>query len=318
MKTKIKYLLRMFLFSCGIILFLICASPIFVPKNNSNVAGMRNTKAHGILSEEKNTIDVLFLGDSEAYSAFSPMLMWNQEGFTSYVSAIPGLPLNEINDLLEQALENQAPKIVVLETNAIFRHFSPLNLIKKGLSNFFPILEYHDRWKTITINDFHEKPNYTWKDDLKGFNFNKKIQSGDSVDYMRNDGKVLSISKTNEVIINKIIELCHKNNIQLIFTSVPSSKNWNYAKHIAIKNLAEKNEIPFIDMNMLLDVIGIDWEKDTRDQGDHINYYGAEKVSGFLGSYLKNNFGLVDHRNDSNFENWNESYKKYEKMIQNK
>ena len=31
-------------------------------------------------------------------------------------------------------------------------------------------------------------------------------------------------------------------------------------------------------------------------RGDHLNTYGAEKVSRYLGDYLKANYGLTDHR----------------------
>ncbi|MGN1343266.1 MAG: hypothetical protein ACI4U3_01710 [Traorella sp.] len=315
MKTKINYFLRSVFFLLGFMIILTLISPIFVPKNNSQVSGMRNIKANGILSEEKNTIDVLFLGDSEAYSSFSPMLMWNEEGFTSYVSAIPGSSLNEVIHLFEQALENQKPKIVVLETNVIFRHFSPFSSIKKSISLYFPILEYHDRWKTLTMDDFHEKPNYTWKDDLKGFSFNKKIQPTSNKDYMKKDNRVTTISKVNEYMIHEIIKICQQNDIQLVFVSAPSSKNWNNAKHEATKLFAQQNDIDFLDMNQFIQEIGIDWNQDTRDAGDHLNYYGAEKVSSYLASYLKNSFELEDRRMDIEFFSWQLTYENYQKIV---
>ena len=35
------------------------------------------------------------------------------------------------------------------------------------------------------------------------------------------------------------------------------------------------------------DELGIDWNFDSRDGGDHLNYYGAIKASEFVGNIIK-------------------------------
>ena len=65
-------------------------------------------------------------------------------------------------------------------------------------------------------------------------------------------------------------------------------------------------------------MLKIDWSKDTRDKGDHLNHYGAVKVSEYVADYLKNSGLLMDHRTDKEFKHWNDAFKAYSKTIEGK
>ena len=49
------------------------------------------------------------------------------------------------------------------------------------------------------------------------------------------------------------------------------------------------HDIKYNDLNLIYKDLGIDFEKDTADGGDHLNIYGAKKVSKYLGDYLNDN-----------------------------
>ena len=49
---------------------------------------------------------------------------------------------------------------------------------------------------------------------------------------------------------------------------------------------------------------GVDWSKDSSDGGGHMNIDGAEKVSKFLGKYLKDRYRLPNRREDPAYKQW--------------
>ena len=100
---------------------LFLAGPVMTPKNNDPAGGIHLQEARGILGEPENSIDVIFVGDSESYTSFCPKIAEKKYGFTSYVCGSAGQRLFESYELLQEALERQAPKAVVIETNCIFR-----------------------------------------------------------------------------------------------------------------------------------------------------------------------------------------------------
>ena len=66
-----------------------------------------------------------------------------------------------------------------------------------------------------------------------------------------------------------------------------------------------------MDFNVINDIVQIDWEKDTRDNGYHLNHFGAVKVTQYLGKYLSEKNILEDHRNDEKYNEWDASLERY-------
>ncbi len=313
--TFLKHTIQSFAFIVGLFVLLFLTSRIVAPKNNSATNGIHDPAANGILGETENTIDVLVLGDSESYCSIIPLQIWEAHGITSYVCGTSGQKLCYSEEFLHKAFEKQNPKIVILETNAIFRSMSPSDGLVQKADRLLPIFRYHNRWKSLKSFDFSFAVNYTHVEDNKGYWYSSVSEKASSKNYMKPSDKSAPIPTQNEEYVKKIRDFCNENGAELILVSTPSTKNWNYKRHNSIQALADELELSYIDMNVLQEEIPIDWNTDTRDKGDHMNYYGAAKVTEYLGTYLSETGLFPDHRNDNRFQSWDIALEAFKQTV---
>ncbi|MBM6853650.1 SGNH/GDSL hydrolase family protein [Mediterraneibacter glycyrrhizinilyticus] len=266
-----------------------------------------------IAAERKDGIDVIVLGDSESYTSVSPMQLWKEQGLSSYVCGQPGQKIQETYFMLKTALQSQSPKVVLMETNLMFRDPGPVKNIQSSFAEtaryHFPLLRFHNLWKLMFDG---KKPGEAV---YKGFSIRSSVDPFDSGDYMKETEEVQEMPQAVTFYMEEIMELCRRSGAELFLVSAPSPKNYSYRKHNAIENYAKEKGLTYVDLNLKIKELGITWQKDSYDKGDHLNLYGAQKVTRWLGTYLKQNYELTDHRNDPAYEDWNELSKKYEEAV---
>lgn len=296
-----KKILRIIIFIVILMVMILLLSHFFA---NFKTLGKSDISVVGIQGEYKNSLDYLIIGDSESYTSTIPLEIWKTYGYAGYICGTPGQRLNQTYDILNDVLETQKPKIIIIETNALFRGVKDID-IPSYLNNKLQLFKYHDNWKYLVSSNYNK-----YNVNEKGFVYSKEIKKSANPNYKKYTKKKRQIKKENIRYFEKIIDLCKKHNIELILMSVPTSKNWNYKKHNTIGELASKYELKFIDFNLDED-IHIDWNKDTQDEGDHLNYYGAMKVTKKLGDYLHSLNILKSHKDDKKYQKWNEDYDKY-------
>lgn len=313
MHSFFKHTIFSLVFIAGLIALLLAASQLVVPKNDNKETGIQDPLANGILEEKDNTIDVLFIGDSESYCSFIPLKFWKDYGISSYVCGTSGQTLPYSETFLHKTFAHQNTKIVILETDAIFRDFSYSDVIEHKLDLLLPVFSYHNRWKSHKENDVSFTANYTYIENTKGYVFNNSISEANDMNYMKPSGRYAPIPPQNRSYVKSIKSYCEENGAKLILVSTPSTINWNSRRHNSVQELAENLGLEYIDMNLMRDQIAIDWKNDTRDRGDHLNYNGAEKVSAYLGKYLADS-KMPDHRGDERYHRWDVALKKFNKV----
>lgn len=296
------------------------ASRVFEPKNNGGVGGLNaaHQAAEAFLGEPENSLDALFIGDSETYSALSPVEIWKDAGIPSYTCAIGKQYLTYSKSLLDRALKVQNPKVVMIEGNSLFRPFDEQKLVKTAVKDAFPIFERHDRWKALTLEDFVAEPENTWVDDMKGFRMKWGVRPADASKYMAADDQVKEVPDLTMTVLRQMAEECRADGAQMVLVATPSTKNWSMARHNGMVKVAEELGIDWVDLNVGDDAVAIDWDTDTRDWGDHLNYYGATKTSSALAAILRDRYGLADHRGDGGdtYRHWDRAVRAYDRQVE--
>lgn len=308
---KKKNVIKSFLF-LGILAVLLHIASWVSIQMDRNYNPRLNHSARSIFAEPDETIDTLFIGDSNVYSGISPMIIWKDYGFTGYSWGEPSQRITETYEYLKQIYKHQKPKVVFIEPGNVFRDKSDVSnlnsLVKTIISRFFPVITYH---KNL---DFHKLRNMktSRRSITKGFYIRKQIKKPRTIK-MRSEKtqERIPVSNVAQLYLRKSIELCRENGSEVVLLSVPSYDAWNTKKHNSLKDMADKNNVPFLDLNLILEK-NMNWKKDTPD-GTHLNITGAKKVSTWIGAYLNKNYDLKDHREDPAYVQWKEDLKIYEK-----
>lgn len=315
MKQTTKNILMSLAFFLGLALLLIPLSALMAPKGNHEHQGMEEVRANGILGEPENTVDVVIIGDSETFCAFMPLKMWDDHGITSYVCGTNTQLVCQSEYYLRRVLEHQKPKIVILETDAFYTDSGYGKVMFSKLSWYFPIFRYHDRWKESPLLELGQRTQYAYREQNKGYVYYDIIAPADTSEYMEYTEEIAPVPFKNQILLRQIKRECDRSGVQLMFVSTPSTANWDYYRHNGTAQVAEALGVEYLDMNTLPDEIPIDWALDTRDNGDHMNYNGALKVSSWLGDRLFSTGLLTDHRTDPDYSHWSECSESFQIQI---
>ena len=302
-----KNLLRAAAFFLVFAVIFTLIAPVFYPKDNSGFSGIHEEHAKGFLAEPENSIDVLFLGDSEAYSAFLPLKLWEDQGITSYVCSTGNQVMYQSLSYLKRVFREQKPQIVIFETNALYREFALADMISHAGEELVPFLRYHDRWKKLTFADLTQPVEHRHLVRDKGYAFHMEEDPADTAGYMIPTEEAQPVPVINGAYLAKIQDFCREQNVELILVSTPSTVNWSTYYHNGTQALAQELEIPFVDMNLMPEEIPIDWQKDSYDAGNHLNYYGACKVTAYMGQYFRETGLFADKRQDAAYAGWNDA-----------
>ncbi|MBQ6356741.1 MAG: hypothetical protein IJI52_06540 [Solobacterium sp.] len=294
-KILLKSILACALFVC--VWFVL--TPYFRVDHNDDGDMFRNL--------DDNCIDVLALGSSHIQYAFDPGVYYAETGLYSYVMGSSCQPMETTYYMLKEVLKTQHPSVVIIDTFTLLPQSSVCyadgmfykaidmmegaNRIQAGLDvpvdevktvYAFDLIMNHSNWKDMALSDLKEimegaKPTteINW---IGGYvrqepdNFNPVPLDT----YTVNDEVSLSDEEQHE--LNRIIELCRKENIYLLFTKTPYAIDQGSTNKLAAvwKFLDEKG-IDYVDYTRKAAELG--WYMNLHGDSWHNNAWGAEIVT---------------------------------------
>jgi len=295
--------------------------------------------------EPKNTVDVLFLGASSFYRGVSPLNMWDEYGFTSFVRGVPTQPAIMTYYYFLESLNYQQPKVVVLDAYRILHHLTlserediyrrsiepmKLSVIKikmlHGLlpqsdintifSLLFPFFRYHTRWSELDQKDIRFFDNKAY-DPFKGqgVNFNT-FPNEIPLDFMDPEENISELSTISEYFFGEVIRKSKEQGIDVVLLAFPRPQKTTYSQHLAIEKFANEHDLIFIDYSLpeLMKATNFDAENDMLDKY-HLNAFGAKKISNHFGAILVEKFNLEDKRQNPGYEQWHKNSEKLKELF---
>jgi hypothetical protein len=115
--------------------------------------------------------------------------------------------------------------------------------------------------------------------------------------------------------LDKIRELCASNGAELVLIKAPTNSRgyWWYDEwESQIIEYSNAHGVDYYNFIPHADEMGIDWQTDTYDGGLHLNVYGAEKFTKYLGQTLVSKYSLESHKDDAEIcERWNNYFNEF-------
>jgi hypothetical protein len=342
-KTIYYFLLRIILFSFAIIAIVVLTDKrgYFNPDySNDHTRRKWNTYYEFV---KKQPVDIVLVGNSHLYTGLNPDNLSNTLGANCFILASPGTTLTDSYFCLKEAIAVNKPKIAIVETFTIndydnhkikdgtlsdqFKSFSARkNIVQKMLSTplLFTSDNYVAAWSnTIRNHNFiftdtaQIKRNLTYKEPVRHglylgrYNrFMSGIEDSTLLKYNKPGFVAYDYSKNMaspeaKRYIQKIIDLCRKNNVKLVFMTLPMYHrhvhNYEVYKEDLKKIIGDQH---WIDFQQPYDTAAFTAEcfENTIAGNQHMTYYGARVAAYKLAGYLKVNFGKTIPNRSSNIE----------------
>lgn len=288
----------------------------------------------GFFDEPENTMDVVYLGTSNAFYDINPLIIYDEYGLTGYVLGSGEQRLTCTYYYLQEIFKRQSPKVVVLECLGAYLtgppgeeqsrkayDYMPLSReklvsIKETMgqeeslvSYIFPLVRYHGRIWDLGIRDF----TYLFSDKhypLKGYAYSDRVAANLphlNMDLVLHEG--IQIGQQNQEYLLKIRQLCEENEAQLLLVKTPNIE-WGRYEHEGMLQLASQMKVEFVDYNMFYSELGIT-EQECFLDGAHLNDKGAKKLSLDLGGRVAALFWEEPEHNAKTMQEWEQDYSYY-------
>ncbi len=295
---------------------------------------------------EKDSVDILVLGNSHANHSINPKNLSAATGTISFVMAQSGADIADAYFSLEEVLTRTRPKLCVVETfGCIDKNYTSKRKRAVSRMKFFSARQ-NFKLKMKSMPDLYEYDDYpaAWSATIRNHEFifrdtaqiNRNVllrkkpylrkkaafdtiplylgrmlrfQSGltDSLlniykekgpSIVCTDTSGFSINSQSEYYIRKIADLCKRNDIPLLFLTVPM-----YYKHLEnyelwhrkLAKIIEPLQVKWYDMQLDYDSVAYTPEcfEDTYDFNQHITYQGSMVTTYKLAHYIQDSMDIT-------------------------
>lgn len=338
---KREHWIRTGVFICSFLIGLIFITGIFENKSPDAVS-----KEFAKYTDKK--YDVIFLGASTMKNDIYPLELYQNYGIAAYNLACGSQSITESYYLAKSAIEKYHPSLLVLDvfmvpyegdyltegqlhfvTDALrgLDRWQIVNdIVPKGQREqfLFELSVYHDRWKELEEADFKKAQDITYGAKLN-------TTSKEIGDYTITTEKNQLPEKSVDYL-QKLAELCREQQVELLFVNLPVDFGARHGVmgdmkkmqmyYNAVSDFAAENRIGYWNYMNHIEDVELDPKKDY-DGGYHLNIWGAEKLTDFMGRYITENYSLYDRRTDKEYDFIRadyllyEQYKEEQKMMLN-
>ena len=317
------------------LLLLLCQNCLFSYQDHNT------HRIRGFYSEPENSLDAVFIGASEVFTGYSPGDAYADFGLTSYMYAMESNQGTLYKAQLREILKHQSPQVIYVDIFGFLRSVDtalyeearlrmfvesiPFSVNKletilshpyeDKLSCLFPFIKYHGDLEIARSRVAYTVKRLLAPDRsyaLKGAMTHALIYDGPG-DPGSEDAQAFAISPACEALLTDFLDFCDAQGLDnVVFVNFPryleNEDNHSLLSCVRmVGGIIESCGYPFLNLQERMEEIGIDVRRDFYNS-HHLNIYGREKVTDFLGSYTLDVLGVVPMAQSAqNAQRWQEA-----------
>ena len=322
------FAVRLVCFTVLLTAILIYGAYVLTPKHEYGICPMMN-----LYRQPRNSVDVLTIGSSLAYTGVNTNVLWQEYGLACYNLCAAEQPFWFTYYQLREALRYQRPQLILMDAKAavytrdysmrgrtILSSFGIMNPdnrvgaivasqknLQKAMGFIWAYPEVHNNYKDVTWQDFVFPPDNQGRGvHWKGYIETDQVESHDAPYVSRGAGKA-KINARQAEYARKIIELAQAEGIPLLVIAFPNPDYGNDVLHYnALWSIAEEYGVDAVDYNDYKLNLDLDYFSDFADW-QHLNVKGSMKFSVRLGRDLKAAYDLPDRRADPAYASYQQA-----------
>lgn len=327
---------RFLAFTCIFLILLVIVTDVMKISESVSYANIT-----GFYKEEKNSIDVALIGQSELYTGYSAPLAWEEFGYTSYALSGGGLPGNLYKSMLKEYLKEQSPKVVVFEING-FLHSDKKYENQGKLHTWLDNIPWSEN-KIETIQEVvPESEQYSYYFELASRHTNwryprkligglwrkyllaqRKYSYGKGFstftmreDVSRSKSFCPKFTEQSERYLKDLLEYCKSKNLEnVLFVRFPHARGFNNLDSIErMENLIKFYGYDFLNLNESYEEIGLSLKTDFYNK-EHLNVDGMEKMNSYFGKYLCDHYEVKNVHSEDQVKHWDDCARKMHEVI---
>lgn len=289
--------------------------------------GSYMSSADQFYNTEKGLIDAAFFGSSHGYAGMRPGVIWKDYGYATFNFSVSGQDKVSTVYYIRELLKRHTPQAVFVDLYAaeferhgvrsnMYRNMLSLRLSPNQISlinAYYPKderMDYylkwpiiHTRYRELKPYDFYDSPvnrygrgaDYSYRNDIGEFPYTHS--------HVR---EITEPTDSNREFIDRLAEIQEETGVAVIPVVLPMALSEEQQMMFnGLFAYAGEKGLACIDFNQLFEEMEMEPNRDFADAG-HLNSYGAEKVSRWLGAYLQEHFAMQDHRGDAAYWQWDE------------
>ena len=323
-RQLVGFALRMVCFL--VVTFIICDYALYVltPKNDYGICSILQ-----YYEQSPETVDVLVLGTSVAYSGINTNILWKEYGIAAFDLCGAEMPYWTIYYYLKEALKTQTPKLILLDAKPSIYALpyskkgrvilstdgirSPINRFSAIVASTHPnntlsfligFPRVHGNYTNLTMEDFVFPPSNggrgsSWKGYIE---MNAVDEFMEPVVKWEEDPKEMQDKQRS--YFEKILQLAHARDIPLMLIGMPNPDyGYDHPYFLGLRSIAEDYGIVFLDYNIPGSLPGLNYALHFADW-QHLNVDGSVLFTEKMGRDLLERHSLPDHRGDKQWESW--------------